>query len=165
MQLLEDRVFLEYRIPETIIAGNGRQFISNLFKGLLEKYKVSNLFYNCYYHPQNNPTERMNKIIISAVRSYVCDNHRRWDKNISKITVRIRTLVNVITGYTPFYFNSGREFIFAGGDHKLYDIEANVSKDAITDRTKFLKSFNQVKDDIIRRMILSYNRNKKYFDI
>lgn len=162
--ILENSVFLEHGIPETIVMDNGKQFVSHKFKDLLNKYGVSNFFYNCLYHPQNNPVERQNKIIISAVRSYIGDNQKNWDVHIPKITVALRTAVNAVTGHSPFYLTYGREYIYAGSDHIFYSISQNNSVDPISDRTQFLDSFKSILNDITKRMIKSYETNKKYYD-
>lgn len=118
VDIVENQIFLVYGIPRSIVIDNGRQFISREFKKLLEQYEVAT-FYNANYHPQNNPTERPNKVIGSAVRSYVDENHKSWDKNINKIQVALRTATNAVTGYTPFYLNHGREFMASGSDYML----------------------------------------------
>lgn len=74
--VLEKQVFLNYNVPEVVIADNGPQFISNDFKNVMSKYGIQKLWYNSRYHPQNNFTERTNKTIGSAIRSYIIDNHR-----------------------------------------------------------------------------------------
>lgn len=119
--VLEKQVFLIYNVPEVVIADNGPQFISNDFKNLMSKYGIQKLWYNSRYHPQNNFTERTNKTIGSAIRSYIIDNHRHWDKYLPEITLAIRTAVHEITGYTPFFLNFGREYVSSPSEYRLYD--------------------------------------------
>lgn len=120
VNILENNIFLEYGLPEIVIADNGKQFTSNDFKKLLQSYQVPKFWFNARYHPQNNFTENTNKIIGCALRAYVADNHKLWDKEIPKIQVALRTAVHSVTGLSPFYLNSGREFIFSGTDHVAY---------------------------------------------
>nr|CAI5834658.1 unnamed protein product [Callosobruchus analis] len=60
------------------------------FSTLIKKYK-SSLRYNTNYHPQANPTERVNSTLKTMLASYVADNHRNWDLNLAKIECALRT--------------------------------------------------------------------------
>ncbi|KAK4871448.1 hypothetical protein RN001_016470 [Aquatica leii] len=40
---------------------------------------------NARYHPQVNPTERVNRVLVTAISSYIKDSHRDWDKHIFDI--------------------------------------------------------------------------------
>jgi hypothetical protein len=42
----------------------------------VQSYKVLK---KALHHPQNNPTERTNRTINTAVKAYIDDNHRKWD--------------------------------------------------------------------------------------
>lgn len=160
IELLED-VFLTQGVPETVIVDNGKQFTSNAFKKLLKSYGVPNIFYKCVYHPQNNPTERINKVIGAAIRSYVNDNHKKWDVEIGKIATALRTSTNVVTGFTPFYLNHGREYISSGTDYILDEL--NDKKADPMNQNKLMQ-LAEVTNDIVSRMQRAYKINKSYYD-
>lgn len=163
----ENKVILEHSAPDTIICDNGKQFVSKEFKKLAVNYGVKNIFYNCFYHPQNNPTERQNKTIGAAIRSYISDNHKKWDENIEKIQCAMRTATNMVTGYTPFFLDRGREFIAAGSDYKLYEmqIESDVDQNtAIKSKAKLLVELSEISSEICKRMMRSYAVNKRNYD-
>lgn len=164
-ETVENEIFWEHGIPQTIIVDNGKQFSSKLFKKLAENHGVKDIFFNCLYHPQNNPTERENKVIGAAIRSYISDNHKHWDKHLKEIQVALRTATNVVTGYTPFYLDRGREFMISGTDYILheFDIEKQTT-DRIENRAQSLKQLATITSDVIKRMMRAYNINKKYYD-
>lgn len=167
IEIVEKQVFLTHGVPRTIICDNGKQFISKEFKKLAKEYKVTQIFYNCVYHPQNNPTERTNKVIGAAIRSYINDNHKHWDKELDKIQCALRKAVNVVTGYTPFYLNHGRELITSGSDYLLCDVnneKEEINRNEIDVATEKLNKLNVIADDITKRMIRAYKINKKYYD-
>lgn len=164
VEITENDVFLTHGIPKTVIVDNGRQFISKDFKNLMKSYDVKSIFYNCHYHPQNNPTERVNKVIGSAIRSYVNDNHKSWDKNLKKIEVALRTATNAVTGFTPFYLNHGREFIQSGSDYILFDLNDTQTDDSLDSKLMAFKQLTEITNDITKRMLKAYNANKKYYD-
>lgn len=165
-ELVENEVFLRQGIPESIVVDNGSQFTAKHTKNVLKNYNVK-LFYNCGYTPQNNPTERANKTIGSAIRSYVEENHRKWDENINKIAIALRTATNAVTGYTPFYLNHGREFISSGSDYMLFDLndsQPSDKQDCIEKRVEAFKQLSEVTNDIMIRIKKAYEANKSRYD-
>lgn len=168
IEVLEKEVFLQYGIPQAVIMDNGPQFgRSNKMKSLLKKYGIAKTWNNCFYHPQSNFTERHNKNVGNALRSYIDENHRTWDEFIPEITVALRTAVHAVTGYSPFFLNFGREFVLDGTDYDLSEVagsEASSPLDPYSKRTQFLKHFHDISDQINVKMLSAYKRNKKYYD-
>lgn len=113
VRFLEDEIFLVYGVPTKIISDNGPQFISKLYKDLLEKYKISPK-YNAAYHPQHNPAERINRVVLGSVRAYVGDNHSTWDEAIPKIACAIRTAEHNSAGFSPYKINFGKNMELDG---------------------------------------------------
>ena len=77
--------------------------------------------FNALYHPQNNPTERVNRVVKTMLSAYVKNNQRHWDKYLPSVTCALRTLRHDVTGFTPFFINFGREHVLSG---KEYSTEA-----------------------------------------
>lgn len=76
---VENNVFLEHGVPEIVIVDNDPKFAGKEFKKLIDRYGIKKLWFNARYHPQNNPTERVNKVIGNALRAFTRQNHRHWD--------------------------------------------------------------------------------------
>lgn len=114
---LEDHVFLVHGIPQTVILDNGVQFTSREMESLFLKYAVPNVHYTPKYTPQMNTVERYNKTIITAVSTFVKDDHRSWDVNLAKIQFAINNSVNETTGYTPSFLVHGRELVTSGSHY------------------------------------------------
>lgn len=87
---LEDHVFLIFGAPRKIIVDNGMQFRSDLFKELMEDYKVK-IGYTANYHPQANPVERVHRVVKTMLASYVEDNLKQWEKYLHKVGFAIRS--------------------------------------------------------------------------
>jgi transposase InsO family protein len=113
VEFLENQVFLKQQVPEILISDNGPQFLSKQFIDLLKTYSVQH-WTNSVYHPQNNPTERVNQVIGNCLRCYVGEDHRDWDKNLPKIVAAINTSHHESTGYTPYFLNFGRHMRLTG---------------------------------------------------
>lgn len=60
---LEEQVFLIFGVPKVLIADNGTQFKSRECQNFSNTY-LFDIRFNAHYHPQANPTERVNRSII-----------------------------------------------------------------------------------------------------
>lgn len=108
IKILIENIFNVYGTPKTLISDNGPQFTSNKFQELLKEHGILH-FKNARYHPQNNPAERINSVVLAAIRSYLKDDQREWDKYISEIACALRTAKHESTQYTPFFIVFGKE--------------------------------------------------------
>lgn len=103
IKFLENQVFLIYGVPQIFVCDNGTQFQSTEFKNFMEEYKIQKKWYNAGYHPQINATERQNRVIVTAIRSYIKENHKNWDGSIHKVAQAIRLAKHDVTGYSPAF--------------------------------------------------------------
>lgn len=138
----ESGVILTHGVPETVIADNGVQFTGSQFRNMLKKYQVPNLHYTPRYTPQVNLVERYNKTIMTAVASYVEDDHRTWDSHLQQIQLAINSAVNESTGFTPYFLVHAREPIINGSFYKDSDKEYAVG----VPREEYAGEFGCLKD-------------------
>lgn len=162
---IKNDLFLLFGVPQYIICDNGVQYRSKEFKKLCQEYDVQ-ILYNALYHPQNNPAERVNRVIKTMLASYVKDNHRDWDKYLPSVTCAIRTLTHEVTGYTPYFINFGREHIISG---KAYS-HPNIAPDGqiIFDRAKIqhrLQGYAQLHQDIGKRLSKAYEKSRNHYNL
>jgi transposase InsO family protein len=151
-EFLEGQVFLKHQVPEILISDNGPQFLSKQFLGLLQEYKVAH-WTNSVYHPQNNPTERVNQVIGNALRCYVGDDHRDWDKNLPKIIAAINTAHHEVTGHTPYFLNFGRNMRLSG-EHQ----EAE-------DPPKTPGNMEKVFENVRKKMAEAFEKNRRRYNL
>jgi cell fate (sporulation/competence/biofilm development) regulator YlbF (YheA/YmcA/DUF963 family) len=165
-EIVEDRVFLTHGVPEIIIADNGGQFVGKEFANLRARYKVPRFWKNALYHPQNNPTERTNRTIKTAIKAYIGNNHRKWDVNIPQVSLAIRTAVNDSTGYSPFFLNTGRQYISSGNEYELNRKKSNTSVNEDRDQhaSTLFHSHSDVFLDVQRRLRRAYDQNAKQYN-
>lgn len=162
-KILEEDVFLLYGTPNVIICDNGKQFVSNQIKDLAINYGVE-LWYTPSYHPQANPTERVNKVIGTAIASYVQDNHKEWDKFIPHIAHAIRTAVHEVTGKTPSYLFFGRETSVHGERSRNFQTHTPM----LFNRVPYEEALNKRREifmDVNDRLKKAYESNKSRYDL
>lgn len=153
VNFLEDEVFLVYGVPTKIICDNGPQFISKEFVKLMKEYGVV-INYNAVYHPQHNPAERLNRVILSSIRAYNRGDQTYWDAEIPKIACAMRNSAHDSTGFTPYMVNFGKSMNTHGSRIPITD-QVPLTKDAKISRIKDIhkivnKNLNKAYDKFSR---------------
>lgn len=158
---LEEEVFLVYGVPRIIICDNGPQFTSRQFRKLAEEYQVK-IRFNAHYHPQANPTERVNQNLKTMLSIYVSDNHRTWDLNLHKIACALRTAKHETIRHSPYFVNFGRTMILSGKDHQKSEYLRIDTETTSEPRSEgFHKLFGEVK----KRLASATERNAKSYNL
>lgn len=67
VDFLVKEIFTRFGVPREIITDNGPQFISNLVKGIMEKYKIRHRKSTPYHLQANGQVEATNKVIESIL--------------------------------------------------------------------------------------------------
>lgn len=115
---LRSEVFNVFGVPETLHSDNGTQFVSREFEKFLEEYGVRHTL-TAVYTPQSNASERVNRSVLAAVRSYIRGDHREWDVHIHEIAGALRNAVHSSTGFSPHYLTFGFNLIRHGSMYRL----------------------------------------------
>lgn len=165
VDLIEKNILLKHGSPQCIIMDNGPQYISRLMQALKEKYKIPKIFYNCRFLPQNNPAERINRVLGTALASYVGKDHRTWADELSAIEFAINTAVHEVTGYSPYFLNSGREAVLSGEWYSSAPM--NSEELQFSDRDLYASMLSHLKpifQKVNDRLQKSYERSKVYYN-
>lgn len=161
INFLENMVFLMFAVPEIVISDNGSQFKSKEFEKFLAKYHVTH-WKNANYHPANNPTERVNRVIGAAIRASLTNDHTEWDKNIQKIAMSIRSAVHESTGFTPYFVNYGRNYISSGVEYRrIRETVGEVDHEPLELNENIKKIFDTVKTNLKK----AYERYAKHYNL
>lgn len=167
IRFVENHVFLVHGVPQIIVVDNGSQFISRDFQSLATTYKVQKIWYNARYHPQINHTERINRIIVTALSSYIHDNHRTWDENVFRVAQAIRLSKHEVTGFSPAFLAFGRNVPLTGDFYgKISDNADNVisigeKNQRLEDLEELPRLYVEVRNDLFK----AYKRNVKQYNL
>lgn len=163
-RFVEDQLFLVQGVPEFLICDNGPQMRSREFQELCKSYHTR-LCYTAHYNPRADPVERYNKIVKTMISSYIGDDHRDWDKNLTSIGCALRTAKSEVTGFTPFYVNFGRDYVGDGREYKYFlrnlDPEVPLKNNAVERQEGFRKVFQKVK----QRIEAAQERNRRVYNL
>lgn len=142
-EILEDQILL-YGSPLAVICDNGKQFNCKIFKELAAKYNYK-IWFTPNYHPQSNPTERVNRVIGTMISAFINGKkHNEWDLHIKEVGHAIRTAVHDTTGYTPSYLFFGRETGIPDIElPKSAEVSINGNQDMAVNLDEFMDQLNK----------------------
>ncbi|KAL9694598.1 hypothetical protein quinque_013883 [Culex quinquefasciatus] len=141
---VENMIFRLFGVPEIILTDNGSQFVSKIFRGLLESYHVTH-WLTPAYHPQVNNTERVNRVITTAIRATLKKEHKHWADDIQAIAAAIRTAVH----------NSTKEYSRIRDTHAP---EATKETEVSAQRKKLF-------EDVKVNLAAAYQRHAKQYNL
>ena len=162
IEFLENSVFHLFGVPEIVVTDNGSQFRSSQFESFLTKYGVKHIF-TAIYSPQANSSERVNRSIISGIRSYLGKDHRRWDTHLSQIGVALRSSYHSSLGFSPYFVLFGQQMVTHAKSYELFRKLDTLEEglDTIDDKDKLHFIRQKVKQNLEK----AYEVNKRLYDM
>lgn len=159
-EFLKNMVFLLFGVPEIVLTDNGTQFTSKLFRQLLEEFNVTH-WLTPSYHPQVNNTERVNRVITTAIRATL-KQHKNWADNLQEIACAIRSAVHDSTKHTPYFVVFGREMVSDGREYRrMRDLPvAEEQKDGEEQKRR-----KQLLKDVKNQLFKAYERHRKTYNL
>lgn len=161
--VLENLVFNLFGAPSVCITDNAKVFLSDAFRKCLDRYGVSH-WNLAVYHPSPNPSERVNRVIVTAIRCALNRqaDHRDWDENVQQIAKAIRTSVHESTGFTPFFINFGRNMVSSGTEYEhLRDHGDGKDPDPVQLSEQLRKLYELVRENLHK----AYQRYSKPYNL
>ena len=103
-----NHVYRHHGLPKVIVSDRDSRFTGHFWQHLF-KLCGTRLALSTAYHPQTDgQTERANRTLVEALRTYVNAAGTNWDRQLTAIEFAYNNSVNASTGYSPFYLNAGR---------------------------------------------------------
>ena len=135
---------------KNLITNNRSQYQSKVLRAVLKFWGILQVFIT-KYHPQANPTERINRNIKSMVALFVAEDHRTWEVHIAEFQFTLNSVDHNAIGFSP------AEIIF---HCKIIDPLGNSIPSMETFDTTYLHKLQLVRE----RIRIQQKRNKKYYD-
>lgn len=162
IEYLKERIFDCFGVPETMVSDNGSQFKSKEFEAFLVKYGVSHVC-TAVYSPQSNASERVNRSINEALRSYLRKDQRSWDVYLSSINNALRNSIHQTIGKSPYFVVFGQQMLSHGSEYKTLKKLGLL----IEGSTKLHRDdqFAVLRDAIKEKMKATYDKNVRTYNL
>lgn len=155
-------IFTTFGTPESLLSDNGSQFLSEVFKKFLTSYGVKHIKTGVYA-PQSNASERLNRSILAAIRTYIGTDHTKWDLNLPEIMGALRSSIHSAISTSPYQALFGQRMVQHGSlyallrklkaisepdmqmsnpDDKHQAIRQQIKENLITAHQKYSKQYN-----------------------
>lgn len=118
VEFIEQRVVQMFGAPEVLYSDNGVQYKSKEFAAMVQRYGIKHMT-SATHAPQANASERANRSILAAVRSYIDGNQNTWDAKLQAIASALRSSVHSSTKCSPYYTLFGQHMVQHGSVYKL----------------------------------------------
>ncbi|KAK3925503.1 Retrovirus-related Pol polyprotein from transposon 412 [Frankliniella fusca] len=163
---LEEDVFWKFGAPKTLACDNGQQYKSKEVTSMCEKYGVKMLF-NFAYHPQSNPTERVNRVLKTMLASYVDGNQKSWDRKLPQLVAAINSARSEVTKFTSHFLMFGRQLNFhAQADDKESPVEDGEDLEFAREaHVVKLKELDELRGEVEDRLKTAYEKNAKRYNL
>lgn len=158
-QFVENSIFLLFGVPEVVLTDNGTQFVSKSFQELLSRYHVTH-WRTPNYHPQVNDTERVNRVITTAIRATLKGNHKEWTNNLQRIANAIRNSVHSTTKYTPYFLMFGRNMVSDGREYRLLRDNRSAEDPCLNQEQK-----EKLLEEVRNNLKAAYLKHSAYYNL
>lgn len=162
LDYMEKELFYTFGVPETVFSDNGSQFRSEKFKKLLNQFQIKHIL-SAVHAPQANASERVNRSIIAAIRSYIKPDQKDWDASLSQIECALRSAIHSAIGTTPYYMAFGQHMVLSGSTYSLLRrLELLEDRSLPLTRKDSLEIIRKRAGEVMERQ---YNKNKRLYDL
>ncbi len=107
--VLVTEVFLRFGVPRIIHSDQGREFESDLFKGICALLEVQKTRTTPYRPQSDGQVERFNRTLIAMLSKLCSENQKDWDDHLPYVMCAYRATVHESTGCSPNLVMLGRE--------------------------------------------------------
>lgn len=162
VEFLENQVFLKFSYPRMILSDNGKQFQAVAFRSMLARHRIQHMK-TAFYCPMVNNAERVNRVLVTCIRSLIDDDHRSWDENLPAIAAAVNGAKHEATGVSPHYANFGRELVLHTDIYQVQDM--NAEPEARKAQDKRLSGIRRIQEFIVHRIKDNHEKSKQRYDL
>lgn len=159
---LENELFHTYGVPEVVVSDNGSQFKSKQFSQFLKRYSVTH-FCTAVHSPQANASERVNRSVLAAIKSYITPDQKNWDLMLSDIGCTLRSTVHSAIGTSPYYLAFGQNMVTNGKTYQLLrQLELLEDRTVNFDKNDSLAIIGSKAKEMMNKQ---FNRNERAYNL
>lgn len=147
--------------PKVLLTDNGTEFVNKSLEKEAQELGIT-LQRTPSYHPQANPTERVNRNLKAMIATYVGDYHVNWDRYLPEFMFVLNTSKHSSVGCSPSYLNLGREL---DRPHVAGKTGAEKTTATILDWKKHLLAIQDLQKQVERNLLESSERQCRHYNL
>ena len=144
---LFEKVICPFTTPKTIITDNGPEFNNTILAEICRLFNIKKVNIHAYKPESNGVVERLNRKVITCLRTLINPHSISWDTWIPHVTCALNTQINSATGDTPHYILFGEDKILP---YSLLESEPrqvyNYDDFVLTRVNKFKEIYQRIRD-------------------
>lgn len=163
VSFLKSEIFPLFGTPEMIISDNGKQFKCNHFANFLKDRGVRHIC-TALYSSQANASERVNRSVITRIRSYISSDHSDWDAHLQDVAESLRSSYHHTTGYSPYYSVFGQQMVSHAShpnEYKLLSILRSPDYETM-DKSDRLK---MIRRSVLQNIVKAFENSSKRYNL
>ena len=157
----EDLVVSRRGAPEVVHTDNGTEFSNNLIEQTCKGLGIVHTT-NPVYHAQENPTERVNRVLKTMIVVFLRDNNRDWD--LHEFRFAYNTAVHGSLRVTPAFLNFGREPLPYRSLRNVVDVKHQWCVPEPSEWLERMERLSYLRDLITRNLDRAYETQAKYYN-
>ena len=158
--LLVDKVFSRFSMPEQLHSDQGSQFESEVIAAICKLLHI-NKSRTTPYHPQ--VVERFNRTLLAMLSTTIEEHPFEWEEHLKKVCFAYNTSVHATTGETPFSLMFGRQARLPVDI--LYQTPSSGSDDIPMYVSKLKTTLTSAYERVRSKMNAEQKRQKDNYDI
>ncbi len=167
LQLYLKKVICPCTTPNTILTDNGPEFNNAILAEICRIFNIKKINVDAYKPESNGVVERLNRKVITCLRTLSNPNSITWDTRIPHVTCRLNTQINSATGEMPHYILFGKDknlpySLLESDLRQVYNYDDFI----LTRINKFKQIYQRIKDHMKQfSQDLTKQQNKSARDI
>ena len=119
---------------------------------------------NPVYHPQANPTERVNRVLKTMIVSFLGNNHGDWDLHLNEFRFAYNTAVHGSLKVSPAFLNFGWDPLpFRSMRRELEGTTQHKQPDVFK-WTERMKRLIHLRDWVTKNLNRAFENQARYYD-
>ena len=146
-RIISEKIFCRYGFANQLLTDKGSNFLSKMFKGICDHFKVKKVNTSSYRPQSNGICERLNRSILNMLASQVSASQKEWDEKIPYILLALNSSVHKTTKEKPYFLMYGRDPILP-------------TDQLVVDKIKPLYNYDDYSHEMVHKMETAFKRAK-----
>ncbi|XP_071959881.1 uncharacterized protein [Antedon mediterranea] len=152
-------------LPKAVQSDQGSNFMSKIFKQVLEQLGVAHISSSAYHPQSQGELERFHQTLKNMIKTYCLQCEKEWDEGVPLLLFAVRETVQESLGFSPFelvYGHSVRGPLKIVIERLLGNAEESVS---ILDYvSEFRYRLNRAREMARKNLVKAQGKMKRLFD-